>query len=63
MNLQIEKWTSDKGQQEVHYFVAGERNQYVFGINEKLLGTDFHEWLLVLVKARLSPTPKELMRE
>ena len=63
MNLAIEKWTSDKGQAEIHYFLEGERNTYVFGFNEKLLGAPLHAFILNLVKSALGGIKKEPMRE
>ena len=39
MKLDIETWTSNKGNSEVHHFIAGTQT-YVFGVNKELLGED-----------------------
>ena len=33
----VEEWTSDDNQQEVHFFIADERNTYLFGVNPEII--------------------------
>lgn len=51
--MNIETWTSNKGQEEIHHFIDGEQNTYVFGINAKLLGDEFYGDILRRVMRRL----------
>ena len=37
--MKIETWSSDKGDEEIHHFVEGKHNTYLFGFNRKLLGS------------------------
>ena len=52
--MRIETWRSNKGQEEIHHFVEGEQDTYVFGINAQLLGTAFYGQVLSMVQNRLA---------
>lgn len=41
--LRFEKWTSDQNQEEIHFFVEGEQNEYVFGYNPKHFSPEWIE--------------------
>ena len=43
--MKIEVWTSDQNQEEIHHFVEDERNTYLFGFNQKLLGENYY-WIV-----------------
>lgn len=48
MKLKFEKWVSDQNQEEVHFFVDNDQNEYVFGYNPKYFS---QEWIDALQKA------------
>ena len=48
--MRIETWTSDKGNEEIHHFLDESPQTYLFGFNEKLLGTELLEIVRWLVK-------------
>lgn len=35
--IAVEEWTSDDNQQEVHFFIAGKQNTYLFGVNPEII--------------------------
>lgn len=49
----VETWKSDKGQEEIHHFVEGAQNTYLFGFNRKLLGRIAYESVRRIVEDRL----------
>jgi hypothetical protein len=49
----METWTSDKGGEEIHHFVEGEQNTYLFGFNRDLLGDTCYLEVRSLVLERL----------
>lgn len=51
--MNIEVWTSDKGQEEIHHFLEGEQNTYVYGINAQLLGMPFCMAIRDMIEERL----------
>ena len=51
--MNIETWKSDKGEEEIHHFVEGEQNTYLFGFNRKLLGNHLYRVVKALVQIRL----------
>jgi hypothetical protein len=51
--VKIETWESDNNKEEVHHFVEGEQNTYLFGFNRRLLGEVLYEYVKGLVQARL----------
>lgn len=51
--MNIEIWTSNKGQQEIHHFVEGKQNTYLFGINKQLLGDACYDSVIHLIQERL----------
>ena len=53
MKNTVEIWKSDQNQEEIHHFVAGERNTYLFGFNKKLLGHKLYKQVKALVNERL----------
>ena len=52
-DMKIETWTSSNNDEEIHHFVDGEHNTYLFGFNEKLLGTKLYNLVLGMVASRL----------
>lgn len=50
--IALEKWKSDKGNREDHYFMDDSRT-YVFGYNPKLIGPKAARAILEIVKKEL----------
>ena len=48
-----EVWTSDQNQEEVHHFVKGAQNTYLFGFNRRLLGEVAYRKVASIVDRRL----------
>lgn len=44
--MKLERWVSDQNQEEIHYFIAGEQNEYVIGYNPKYVSKEKIEALL-----------------
>lgn len=47
--MHVEKWESDKGSREDHYFVDETRKVYIFGFNPDLITPETHEKILDLI--------------
>ena len=58
--MKIETWKCDNGLEEIHHFVEGEQNTYLFGFNEQLLGIDLYNEVKKLVQQRLDEEPWRL---
>jgi hypothetical protein len=56
--MRIETWKSDKGDEEIHHFIAG-TNTYLFGFNRKLLGDDIYQFVRTLIEGRPKPEIKD----
>lgn len=52
--MRIETWISNKGDEEIHHFVEGAANLYLFGFNKKLLGESAYSKVLEIVEDRIA---------
>lgn len=53
-NQRVERWVSNKGDEEIHHFVEGKPNTYLFGFNRKLLGYVLYQKVKQMVEERLN---------
>ena len=44
--MKLECWKSDQNQEEIHYFIEGEQNEYIIGYNPKYISKEKIEALL-----------------
>lgn len=54
LNSDIEVWVSNKGNEEVHHFMKGRPDLYLFGFNRQLLGEALYHRVVAMVEAELN---------